>query len=49
MNKYSLKSGDEVLNTVRKSSLELAIEFFAEVKNLQKEDLLNIFTVSICK
>lgn len=47
MGKYVLahKGTDEIINTHNSHSLELAIIYFAAVKNLSELDLLKIYNV----
>lgn len=48
MKRYALKTKTgEVINTISASDLEHAVELFAEIKRLTREDLLNIYLVDI--
>lgn len=48
MKRYALKTKTgEIINTISANDLEQAIELFAEIKKLPKEDLLNIYLVDI--
>ena len=42
---YLSTKGGEVINTTRCNNLDEAIDYFAVIKNLKKEDLLSIFEV----
>ena len=46
--KYNLKTkSGEVINKFETVSMSMAIEYFARVKKMSKEDLLKIFKVSL--
>lgn len=48
MKRYALKTKTgEVINTINAVNKDQAIELFAEIKKLPKEDLLNIYLVDI--
>jgi hypothetical protein len=46
MKKYNLKIKDgEIINTVSATSIDEAVEYFAEIKRMNNSDLLNLFIV----
>jgi hypothetical protein len=48
MNRYALKTKTgEVINTIKAMSVEQAAELFAEIKKINKEEILNIYLVEI--
>ena len=48
MKRYALKTKTgEVINTLNAVNKEQAVELFAEIKRLSREDLLNIYLVDI--
>lgn len=46
MKVYFLKQGKEVINKVNTDSIEFAIEYFANIKQMSKKDLLEIYNVT---
>jgi hypothetical protein len=48
MKRYALKTKTgEVINTINALDKDQAVELFAEIKKISKEDILNIYLVDI--
>lgn len=48
MKRYALKTKTgEVINTIKATDTEQAVELFAEIKKITPEDILNIYLVEI--
>jgi len=46
MKTFYLKVGEEVINQVRVSCIDEAINYFSQLKKLSESELLRIFTIT---